>query len=533
MDMDHTWTRSIFQNLQLQQKSFNMTSEAGWAQMLFFLQLATVASVFAATYLVFQSVGLRRDELFYSKEEKKSFDELISGLFGSYATVANIVGTLTSLATVYVFFIGTSKVFGWYVFVCALSIGLSWRVTNPATKTILLNRPRVSRLYESSDQISSVISTLIWSESDDGRTSSQIVKYISLASICAIIWLEFAIFADVSALILGLDNLFLRAVICSISSFALFYFTFRFGLRGFVFADVFQAPLIIFGSSILLLGVALAFFDSGIEISTVSLQNYLAPKISVGQGLLFVAHVMVLNSFLILVSEGHWLRAWIFSGREYSMQPAGARWTGMTWFLLIIIGLLASGLTDKAGDEGVSALLGKIFLVTENPLFLCGFWIAATSALFSTADAQIYSFLIVRNFDATNGTLSKSSERPGHGVVLSLGLSLCLAIAYLFVRYIGIPFEKLMFLVIPLTLNILPAFAAIAVKYDPPPRALWTSLLFYGLCGVLGLLQADNNFLWTLAGALVPALISLPMLWSRTRKSTMKLFGATEILESN
>jgi hypothetical protein len=72
--------------------------------LLILLQIASIASVFFATYLVFQSLGLRSDRLFYSREEKTAFDKLISGLFGSYAAVSNIVATLTSLATVYVFF---------------------------------------------------------------------------------------------------------------------------------------------------------------------------------------------------------------------------------------------------------------------------------------------------------------------------------------------------------------------------------------------------------------------------------------------
>jgi hypothetical protein len=470
--------------------------------MLFFLQTVSILSVFLATFIVFQSVGVRRGTLFYTREQKKEFEGVLAGYFGSYATVANILGTLTSLATVYVFFLGTSKVFGYFIFVCAIVLWFSHRITNTVTKLILENVPRVSELYKRSDQISAVIASLVWSNTAKGRLSAKIVKAISLSSISAILWLEFSIFADVSGTLLGLDDLVTRALIFFLCAFAILFFIFRYGLRGFVFADVFQAPLIVLGSALLLIGILLVIFESNIHSQNIWI--YLRPVITLPEGLMFVFHVIILNLFAIVISEGHWLRVWIFGQREMTMQPLAVKSTSMTILILIIIGLLAAAFTQRVGNEGVADLLLKIQEVTGNPIFLCAFWVAATCALFSTTDAQIYSFLVVRAFDPSKGVLSTNSSRPNNDLLLSLGVSAFAVGSYLLVRHFGLPFEKLIFLIIPWNLNILPAFAAVMTKRPPSPLIMLGSLALYVLCGIAGLLQPQSNFFWTLTAALVP-----------------------------
>jgi len=497
---------------------------------LFILQLASVVSVFVATFFIFQSVGLRRDTLFYTRDEKKSFDATISGFFGSFATVTNIVATLTSLATVYVFFLGTSKVFGYWVFICAFSIGLSYLVTNPVTTSLLSRRPRIKKLYSKADQISAVIASLVWSDSSTGNLSSRLVQYISLASIASIIWLEFSIFSDVSGIVLKIDELSIRAGMLFVLSLSVFFFTFKYGLRGFVLAELFQAPLLLIGSVVLLVGISFAVASNTSPSISITALSLTAPLISVGEGIMFTAHVLILNAFLIVVSEAHWLRAWIFGDRETTMQPTGAISTGISWLLLIAMGLLATTLTKHTGNEGVAELLESVHAATSNPLFLCAFWVAATAALFSTADAQLYSLLVVRSFRPSTGALDDNVARPKNTLALSAAFALILSAIYIVVRIFNLPFEKLIFLIIPLNLNILPAFAAMYSKYEPPPLIILCSLFFYGFFGVVGLSQPHQNFFWTLASALVPAVISLVILCPRVGPFVMRLMAAKPIV---
>jgi hypothetical protein len=480
--------------------------------LLILLQIASIASVFFATYLVFQSLGLRSDRLFYSREEKTAFDKLISGLFGSYAAVSNIVATLTSLATVYVFFLGTTKIFGYYVFACAIAIGFSYWVTNRITAHILNSVSRVSTL----DQVSSVIASVVWSDTPDGKRSAAIIKLLSLASIGSVVWLEFSIFADLSGALLGIESIFVRSGITFLIAFAIIFFTFRFGLRGFVFADVFQAPLIVIGSIGVLVGAIIAFATSGSTFTTETLRHVVQPIVSPYDGLMFVAHVLFLNSFFVIVSESHWLRVWVFRNQIIRSQKSGMITTALLWLLLIAIGLLGRDLTGHVGNEGVVDLLTKIYETTNNPLFYSAFWIAAVAALFSTADAQIYSFLVVSRFDSTTGTISELATRPKNELVISIVASFAMASIFYLVRVYSIPFEKLIFIIIPLNLNFVPAFIAIMFGKAPSPRFILASLLAYILCSAVGLFQPENIFVWTLAAALMPATMSAFLLCKLT-----------------
>jgi hypothetical protein len=90
--------------------------------MLFPLQVVTIISMLAATYLVFRAVGPRRSALLYTRAEKAEWDQQVSKPLGTWLALTNIAGTVTSLATVFLFFIGNSKVFGYWVLICSASI---------------------------------------------------------------------------------------------------------------------------------------------------------------------------------------------------------------------------------------------------------------------------------------------------------------------------------------------------------------------------------------------------------------------------
>lgn len=66
--------------------------------------IAAFAIVSITTYLLSKVLGLQSTSLLFSREEALRFQERLRGKFGLLAVSANIFGTLTSLATVYVFF---------------------------------------------------------------------------------------------------------------------------------------------------------------------------------------------------------------------------------------------------------------------------------------------------------------------------------------------------------------------------------------------------------------------------------------------
>ncbi len=476
--------------------------------MLVFLQLLTIVTMTGITYLVFQAFGNPRETLLYTKEEKEQWDSVIAQPLGSWFTTTNVVGTLTLFATVYLFFIGSSKLFGWWVFLCSISIWGGAFVTNYFTRAVCSNE-YIRRLLESPDQTGGVIASVFWRPARSARHTAGIIKWLSLVNIAFFVWLDFALFADISGRLLGVNHLAGKLALLVFCCLTIFYFTFRYGLRGFVFADLFQSPVVALASLFLLGGSLFLTFSAGNTIaSAVRVGNLFNPILSTRECVLFAFHVSFVNLFLVLVTEPHWLRLWIFKDKETALQVRSVSWTASIWIVLILVGFLASFHSNgKVGEDAVVGLLSKLSLI--SPVFLVAFWLGGVAALFSSADAQIYSFLVVREFDLKTGKLRTRLMETLDPLRLSLMMSAAFALTYYLVRELNIPFEKIIFFIIPLNLNIFPAFMLAARGLPQNPVYICASLLLYCGCSILGLRQPSDVYLWTLAAALMPLLVGV------------------------
>jgi hypothetical protein len=289
----------------------------------------------------------------------------------------------------------------------------------------------------------------------------------------------------------------------------IFYFTFRYGLRGFVFADLFQSPVVALASLFLLGGSLFLTFSVGNTIATaVRLRDLFHPILTTRECVLFAFHVSFVNLFLVLVTEPHWLRLWIFKSKETTLQLRAVGWTAGIWIVLTLVGFLASFHSNgKVGEEAVVGLLSKLSVI--SPVFLVAFWLGGVAALFSSADAQIYSFLVVREFGLNTGKLRTRLMETLNPFRLSLMMSAAFAAIYYLVRILNVPFEKIIFFIIPLNLNIFPAFMIATRRLPQNPVYIYVSLLLYCGCSILGLRQPSDVFLWTLAAPLMPLLVGV------------------------
>jgi len=494
------------------------------------LQLLAMVTMFLVTFLIFQALGGRRETLLYSRADKEEWNRRIGTRLGSWFTLTSILGTLTSLATVYLFFIGNSRYFGAWILVCVAAIWGGAFVTNGFTRRICLAE-HVRRILESNDQVGGVIASIFWRPTREGRATARIVKYLSLANILALIWLDFALFADISTSLLGLSSrvspglaglgrpdLRMSMLLLICSAFAVIFFTLRYGLRGVIFADLFQSPMILLGTSVVFVGCIIALARHAGHDLTFSL---LLPKASLFNGIVFALHVCCVNMALVLVTETHWLRLWIFRKREIEMQVRSIACTAGLWLLLIFIGFAAFPLSNgKVGEAAVQGLLQALAML--SPLLVVAFWIGGTAALFASADVQIYALLVVNEFDLKTGILrskTMSTIRPFRDALVS---SLLFGVAYYFVRLADIPFEKLVFLILPISLNLLPAFVRAARSLPQLPSLLLLSLGLYLFCLVVGLSQPRLEFGWTLMAAVMPCIVAcialIPM-----RRSPMEM----------
>ncbi len=464
------------------------------------LQLIGVGTVFGLTYVFFTLLGQRKDTLLVTKTEGAQWSRLVSGKFGSALTIANIFSTVTSLATVYLFFIGSSKLFGLWTLVCCLSIVVGGVVTNYFTSRIRsLDRPRA--ILNSPTQSGAVVASLFWAPDNEAKRVSTLVKYLSLFAISSIVWLEFALFGDITVRIIG-GTAYQAALFVGLAAFSVVWFTMRFGLRGFVMADLLHSGIVIAGILVFLIGTVYLYSIQG----TSTLAAVIAPIVPPNVVLLFVLHVLVANAFLTLVSESHWLRLWVFSENEIKQQVPAQIGAALVWAALIAIGLLASSLTDAVDTDNVAKLLAK--LNELSPIFVMAFWIGGTAALFSTADAQIYGFRLVTAFNIGTGAISDSTVSAKRPALIAIIVALIASGLYAAVRSNQIPFDKIVFVLLPITLNLLPAFAQLAFGRTIKVWPLALSLLIYVALAIVGFLMPENQLAATLAAALAPVVIA-------------------------
>lgn len=467
------------------------------------IQLLAIVGMFFLSYVGLRAFGKPTTKLLFNIEEKRHWNTLLQSGFGDWLTGTNIVGTLTSFATVLVFFLGNAKVFGLWVLVCSISIWGGGYVTNFFTRRISA-LPKVQKLLLSENQTGGVLASLCWSDSAHGKTSSRWVKYISLANISAVIWLEFALFSDIGGDILGISQLWIKTGIIFLSSFAVIFFVQRYGIRGFAFADIYQTPIIALSVVLIVVGSLWLLNGTSVQFGSAAIQ----PIVDAKTIFLFVVHVIFLNAFLVLATEPHWLRLWVFQNKETDTQIASTLSTALIWTILIGIGLVASAISGGGAGTGVIVTLVRR-LSDLSPVFVVAFWFAAVSALFSTADAQAYSWLVVKNFDVQSGALQEFKLGAAKPVVYALTGSLIFSLIYLAVRSYSIPFEKLVFLIIPFSLNTLPAVVQLAFKREPTPALMAISVMLFIAFGSGGFLQPTSELFWTLSAALVPVIISI------------------------
>jgi hypothetical protein len=112
-----------------------------------------------------------------------------------------------------------------------------------------------------------------------------------------------------------------------------------------------------------------------------------------------------LNSFLVLVTQPHWLRVWMFGEKEIRLQVRSLSIACLIWLFLVVTGgltaVMLSDVTDNTElNRATNVVLAFLRRLDEiSPLFAVAFWIAGMAALFSIARNQIYSFFLIKYFD--------------------------------------------------------------------------------------------------------------------------------------
>jgi hypothetical protein len=468
-----------------------------------FVQLSTILLMTAVTFVLLLAFGPARRALLYTREEKQQWDQMIGNRTGSWLTSTNIVGTLTSFATVFIFFIEYARKLGWLLLVGLATMWCGAAVTNWFTAHVS-SRKRIRDLLGSNEQLGGVVATIFWADDPESQRTSQIIKWISLLNIAGFIWLDFAVFAKIARSLVA-TNVPETVAIVLFACGGIFYFTLRYGIRGFVFVDIFHVPMIALGASIFLFGCLLAFRQAPQPITL----DLLKPTLPAGASLIFILHVAIVNLFIGAVTEPHWLRVWIFRAKETKLQVRSLGFTVLLSLVIIVIGLTGYLIApDRAtGIVDITALLSKVRQLSF--VYPVAFWIAAMAALFSSADSQIYSWLVVKQFDARTGRLREREMQTIKPLASSIAMVGMFAAVYVWMQQLGLPQEKVIFILLPVSMTTLPAFARAIRGLPQKPVYIIMSLVSYFACSMWGLHQPDGQLLWNLAAVALPLLTAV------------------------
>lgn len=133
-------------------------------------------------------------------------------------------------------------------------------------------------------------------------------------------------------------------------------------------------------------------------------------------------------------------------------------------------------------DGSVQVVVCYLQQVTNaSPLLAIAFWVAGTGALFSTADAQIYSFFSIQRFDVREGKIAHAEFkelRPAFYAAIAAAL---FAGCYALVRFLTVDFDQLVFVLMPSCLNIVPALILAVRGTRQEPILLWISIVPYAV----------------------------------------------------
>lgn len=495
--------------------------------MLGFLQVITIGGMVLLTFLIYQALGPKRSSLLISKQEKKDWDVLVERELGSWLTGSNIFATITSLATVYIFFIGNTYFFGGWVFAAVITLLVGGYVTNAVTRAVL-RRPDIAARICGDDQSASVFLALFRGDDIRSQRATRVIKYITVLNIAAILWMDFAVFADVSSRLIANDDFVLSLILLGVCGFSVMYFTLKYGLRGFVFADLFQSPLIVFGTLVLLIGSVIVI-GNALAIQTGE-SDYLSvfsklgsvlgtPAISPVGGILFVISCLFLNSFILLVTPPHWLRMWVFGDKEIRLQIRSLVGTCAVWTALILVGALASIAITLDPPEGTPGSIDVVvyFLrrLTEDGsyLFAVAFWIAGMAALFASADVQIYSLWLLKNYEVSSGRLDPDARMDQLPFLYSGIAAIAFTLVYGVVRYYQVPFDRLVFVLLPSCLAIVPSLV-LAIRGVRQTQILpLVAITAYAGLSAVALLSDQYGEEFAVAAPIAPLLISVVALF--------------------
>jgi hypothetical protein len=137
------------------------------------------------------------------------------------------------------------------------------------------------------------------------------------------------------------------------------------------------------------------------------------------------------------------------------------------------------------------------------------------AALFSTADAQIYSFFLIQRFNLRQGKSVDAQFSELRRASYAAAAAALFALCYALVHYLEVPFDQLILVLLPSCLNIVPALILAVRGTRQAPSLLLISIVPYAICALFGVLVAP---IFAVMAPLMPLIVSAIALLNRPKK---------------
>lgn len=432
-----------------------------------------------------------------------------SSRFFLYSTVG---GTLTSLASVYVFFLLQYPFFGAAMFVTLLAFPLGgWIGQRLALQAL--------RAFNATDDGRAaigmgLISAIVRVNSD--AFTARLFQILSIVNISAVVWLEIKILTTiVASVIFGLNyepsHSLEFSLIAGLVAVLLVQFVFRFGMQGVVVTDALYWPFIILSVVIIaLVALTLAFDETGgfTELAaTVSFKPLIDPLTLS----FFLLNILLVNAVYHVGRDDLWLRLSAFGGQSQHENLGASSLFKATlfalpvWLVLILVGMLIPILIGQPAGS----IVDVVNAVRVSSIILPVLILGMVAAMLSTCDNQFFALKRLFLYSPYTNNLRPWTFNGLRTAIVALTVGLLVFLVTWAAIFFRVDDQNLVFACLGLPAIVFPGVKrSLDMRKTSTTDVMVPAVVYVGLI-ILGLNQGGMPSLFIIAAAPVSLLVGL------------------------
>lgn len=440
---------------------------------------------------------------------------LKSRRFFLYSTVG---GTLTSLASVYVFFLLQYPYFGGWMFFTLLAFPLGGLI-GQVVSTHALKQFSSNNLTK--DAISTGLMASIVRVTSTQATAS-LVKAISIVNIFALVWLEIKILTTIILSVIfsieyGPENAVYFGVVAAVLAGLLVQFVLRFGMQGVIATDALYWPFIILSVGLMIIVVLYLAIDGSSGLAGAIGDVKLEPLIDPVTLCFFLLNIFLVNAVYHVGRDDLWLRLSAFHRSGGAKNPAASElfratlFAAPVWMMLIIVGMLL----PVVAKGTVNDIVELVNVVRISPLIVPVVILGMLAAMLSTCDNQFFALKRLFAYSPKDNSISVLEITPHRAASYSAAAGLLVFLLTWSSIVFGVEDQNLVFACLGLPAVAFPVvFRAVKAKSCGIGDVLLPSGCYLTMV-IVGINAGGVPSIYIIAAAPVSLLVGLAFSWGR------------------